>query len=265
MKKENKAPQNIIEPPFFSNWADLFMPRIANVILPLVVKVRWLTPNIITLASFFLYVLGCLMIFMDISGHLFYTALLLPVAYVGDCLDGQVARARDLSSPIGNYLDKTLDVLKIYILCASLGYGAYLNTHDALYIFLGLSACFFFNFRYYIKLETIFSQCNKDSGYLAACSIRRQDLYWKKEKEYAKLTGSFIGKMKLFWLKNRAIFWVDEAEFVVFTSVAALLDRIEAVVWLFAISQALIACWRLLERGYQTHRLPRQLLDPMRK
>ena len=74
-----------------------------------------------------------------------------------------------------------------------------------------------------------------------------------------------MGRIKLFWLKNRAIFWVDEAEFVVFTSLAALLNELEIVLWIFGLSQALIAFWRLLERGYQTHTMSEKLLDPMRK
>ncbi len=265
MNDEQKAQQNVVEPPFFSNWADLFMPKIANAVLPLALKVRWLTPNVITLVSFVLYVLGCLMIFVDIPGHAFYAALLLPLAYVGDCLDGQVARARNLSSPLGNYFDKVVDVLKIYVLSMSLAYGAYTNTHDIIYVFLGFSACFFFNFRYYIKLETILSQCTRDPGYLAACRTRRQELYQKKEEDYKRYATSFIGRIKIFWLKNRAIFWVDEAEFVIFTSVAVLLSEIETVLWIFGLSQALIALWRLLERGYQTHTMSDKLLDPMRK
>jgi hypothetical protein len=190
---------------------------------------------------------------------------LLPVAYVGDCLDGQVARTRKLSSNIGNYLDKVVDVLKIYIISMCLAYAAYLNTQDVLYIYLGFTACFGFNFRYYIKLETIFSQVNLDANYLAKCSAKRKELYKEKEEQYEKLSATFGGKVKLFWLKNRSIFWVDEAEFVVFTSVAVLLNKIEIVLWVFAISQSLIAIWRLFERGYQTNVATEQLLEPMRK
>jgi phosphatidylglycerophosphate synthase len=265
MTAEHTPPQNVMEPPFFSNWADLFMPKIAYAVLPYAIRFPWLTPNVITLVSFLLYVLGCFMIFADIPGHRYYVAFLLPLAYIGDCLDGQVARARVLSSRIGNYLDKTLDVLKIYILCMSLAYGAYSNTDDITYIFLGFTACFFFNFRYYIKLETIFSECNQGSDYLVACRARRQELYREKEKEYKRYAASFRGKMKLFWIKHRTILWVDEAEFVIFTSVAALLNKFEAVLWIFAVSQGLIAFWRLFERGRQVHTQSLKLLDPMRK
>ncbi len=265
MSTTDKAQPNIIEPPYFSNWADLFLPKIANAILPLALKVSWLTPNFITLFSFSLYVLGCVMIFIDVPGHAYYTAILLPLAYVGDCLDGQVARARSLSSPVGNYFDKVVDVLKIYVLTMSLAYGVYLNTQNVLYVFLGFSACFFFNFRYYIKLETVFSQSSEDPGYLDACRARKQELYREKDGTYKRLATSFTGRVKLFWLKHRSIFWVDEAEFVIFTSVAALLNAFEVALWIFAISQTIIAFWRLFERAYLTHTLSKKLLDPLRK
>jgi phosphatidylglycerophosphate synthase len=265
MSKESHGPKNVIEPPYFSNWADLFMPKIANAILPVVLRIGWLTPNVITAVSFALYVVGCLMIFIKVPGHLYYTAILLPVAYVGDCLDGQVARARSLSSPLGNYFDKVVDVLKIYILSMSLAYGAYLNTENIIYIFLGFSACFFFNFRYYIKLETVLSQCSEDQDYLEACRTRRQELYHDKGAQYETLATSLTGRIKLLWLKHRSIFWVDEAEFVVFTSIAALLNAVEVVLWIFALSQAIIAFWRMFERAYLTHRMPEKFLNPLRK
>lgn len=255
----------IIEPCYYSNWADLFMPRLANLILPFVSRIEWITPNMVTLFSFLLYILGCLLIFIEIPYHLFYTAILLPVAYIGDCLDGQLARAKGLSSDIGNYLDKVVDVLKIYIITVCLAYGAYSTSDSVIYIFLGFTACFFFNFRYYIKLETIYSQINRDSEYLAKSSERRKELYIIKQIEYETLSTSFSGRIKLFWLKNRSILWVDEAEFVIFTSIGAVFNQIGVVLWILATSQVAIAFWRLFERGYQTHRAKARLLDPMRK
>lgn len=262
-KKVTRA--NVIEPPYFSNWADLFFPRVANRILPMVSGINWITPNLVTLFSFFLYVLGCLFIIIDVPNHLIYTAVLLPVAYIGDCLDGQLARTKKLSSEIGNYLDKVVDVLKIYIITLCLAVYAYKTTQNVLYIYLGFTACFFFNFRYYLKLETIFSQFNKDPEYLIKCSKRRRELYRQKEAQYTELSTSIPGKLKLFWLKHRSIFWVDEAEFVVFTSLGAVFNQMTLVLWVLAISQLVIGMWRLFERGYQTHKATEQLLDPMRK
>ena len=119
-----------LEPFYYSGAADFYMPQIANKILPYIAKVNWITPNFVTLFSFFLYVTGSLLIFINIPYHLYYTAILLPLSFIGDCLDGQLARLKNMASPIGNYIDKVVDVLKIYIVTISLAIGAYINTHQ---------------------------------------------------------------------------------------------------------------------------------------
>ena len=255
----------IEKPACFGNWFDVYGYPLTSKLLPFVAKFNWITPNIVTLFSFFLYVIGCLLLFIKAPYHQYLAAILLIVAYIGDQLDGQLARFKKLSSPLGNYLDKVVDVLKIYIITISLSYAAYLNTSEIVYIFLGFTTCFFFNYRYYIKLESVISQSESDMHYLNKCSQRYNYLIDEVEREYKTLSKGFLKRVKLFWLKNRTIFWVDEAEFVVFTSIAAIFNQIELVLWIFAISQTLIAFWRLFERGYQTHKTPEKLLDPMRK
>jgi phosphatidylglycerophosphate synthase len=264
MKKTPSTPF-VIEPPYFSNWADQVYPKLANKLLPVATKVPGLTPNIVTISSFVLYVLGCLALFINFPYHLIFTAIALPVAYVLDCLDGQLARTTKHSSVIGDYLDKTLDVLKIYVITISLAIAMYMQTQQVLYIFLGFTACFFFNFRYYIKLETMFSAVNRDKDYLTKSREKRYELYETFGKKYKTWSKTFGGKVKTFLHKNRAIFAVDEAEFVTFTAIAALFNQLGLVLWIFAISQTVFAFWRLYERGAQIQNFSDRLFWPMRK
>lgn len=256
---------NVIEPPYFSNWADLVMPKLANKILPYAASIKWLTPNHVSVFAFFLYALGCVFLIWEVPYHFIYTAILLPIAYILDCLDGQLARATKQMSALGDYLDKTLDVLKIYIITGLLSFAVYRETQDILAIYLGFTACFFFNYRYYIKLETMFSATNKDQDYLAKSSAKRKELYKQFGEQYNMWSKTLFGKIKVFLHKNRAFVFVDEAEFVVFTSVAALLGRPEIALWAFAISQPIIAFWRLYERGKQITTFSDRLYWPMRK
>lgn len=257
--------RNIIEPSFFSNWADLFLPKIANKLIPLALLVPGLTPNHITIISFILYVLASFFTFISFPYHLYLTAILLPIAYILDCLDGQLARTKKLSSPIGDYLDKTLDVLKIYILTLSLSLSEYFKTADSFYFILGFTACFGFNFRYYIKLETMFSAISKDKDYLDKCRQLRYELYEKLDNQYKQLSKTILGKLKVFWLNNRILFFIDEAEFVLITSIAAIFNRLDIALWIFAIGHFGIALFRLFERGYQININSKNLLRPMRK
>lgn len=256
---------NVMEPPYFSNWADLFMPKIANRLLPIISQVDWITPNIVTLTSFILLALGSILLFLNLPFHHLIAAVLLPISYILDCLDGQLARTKEASSPLGDFLDKTLDVLKIYIITISLSYAVYQQTHVVASIFLGFTACFFFNFRYYIKLETMFSAINRDKNYLTKSRELRQELYEKRDLFYKELSTSFNGKLKIFWYKHRSIFAIDEAEFILLTAIGALFQRLEITLYILAISQPIITFWRFYERSKQTATLSERLYFPMRK
>lgn len=255
----------IIEPPYFSNWADIFFPKIANKLLPFVASVSFITPNMVTITSFLLYFLGSILLFVPVSFHLVYSAILFPLAYVLDCLDGQLARYTKRSSQMGDYLDKVLDVLKIYIVTLSLSYAVYKQVNTITPIILGFTACFFFNFRYYIKLETMFNRISKDKEYLTKSRILRLELYEKRQELYKALQKSFLGKLQAFWFWNRTIFFVDEAEFVVATALGALANQLFAALIILAISQFLIGVFRFFERGYQINTSSNRLYLPMRK
>lgn len=255
----------IIEPPFFSNWADLFFPKIANKFIPVALQIHWLTPNHVTLLSFILYTFASLLLFIPLPYNLYLSVFLFPFAYILDCLDGQLARVKHLTSPLGDYLDKTLDVLKVYILTLSLAFAQFLKTEDAFYFVLGFTACFGFNFRYYIKLETMFSSISRDKDYLDKCRSFRYEQYEKIGAEYKELSKTLLGKLKVFWYRNRILFFIDEAEFVVITSLAAIFNRLDIALWIFAIGHLGIALFRLFERGYQLNTNSKDLLRPMRK
>lgn len=256
---------NVIEPPYFSNWGDVFFPRLANKILPLLVKIRILTPNVITIISFMLYFLGSVSLFLNYPYHLIIAAIFFPLSYLSDCLDGQVARSTNQTSNIGDYLDKVLDVLKIYILTFSLGYALYLQDGNEVSLLFAFTACFFFNFRYYIKLETMINRINKEKNYLVKSRIKRLELYKTKENYYKKQKNSVFGQLKVIWYWNRTIIFVDEAEFVVFTALGAIFNRLDLTLAVLAISQILIATFRFFERGYQIHTDSNRLYWPMRK
>jgi len=257
---------NIVEPSFFSNWADLFMPPLANkLFLPLALKINWLTPNIVTIFSFFLYVLGCLFLFVIFPYHLLFAATLIPIAYLLDCLDGQLARTKKQFSTVGDYLDKTLDVLKIYIVTLSLALALYQTTQNALWFVLGMTACFFFNYRYYLKLETVLTATGRDATYLEKCSSYRKEQYVILRQKYAEMKKTPVGFIKNLWMRNRIVFFIDEAEFVLITSIGALFNRLDLALIILAVSQLWIAIFRLFERGYQIKTNSPSLIKPMRK
>lgn len=265
MPKYKFNKKEIVKPVYFANWSDLWGFPLAYKLLPFITRFDFITPNMVTFTAFILYTIGSFSLFITYPNHLLVSVVLLPLAFVLDDLDGQLARVTKKYSIIGDYLDKVLDVLKIYIITLSLGVSVYLTTHKGYYLVLALTACFFFNYRYYIKLETMFSILSRDSSYLDKSSKQKD----KKEKEltqyYSHLSKTTIGKIKSFLLKNKTIFAVDEAEFAVFTALGALFNRLDITLWILAVSQIVISMYRFFERGNQLVNKSDSLLNPMRK
>ncbi len=261
-KKQNTP--FLVEPNYFSNWGDLWYPRLANTLfLPIAAKLRWLTPNHVTTLSFFMYSFAILG--LNIWPHLWALfGILLPLSYILDCLDGQLARTTGKSSVIGDYLDKTLDVLKIGVINIGFGYFAYSQTGDVYFMILGFLSCFGFLFRYYIKLETLFSAMSRDSAYLEKSREYRYALYMKydDQKKTRKNPSDYV---KWFAFKNRAIFALDEAEHVTFGALAILTGNVWLWLVVFGLAQPSIAIFRLWQRGNQLKNNPKSLLYPLRK
>jgi phosphatidylglycerophosphate synthase len=182
-----------------------------------------------------------------------------------DDLDGQVARERKLYSELGNYLDKVLDVTKIFIITASTSYAVYLGSNNILHIYLGFIACAFFYIRYYIKLETVMRHVELDSEYLNKSSTVMKQVKDDRYARHEKLSKTFAGKMIIFWELNRSIFFVDEAEFCVFVGFFALINNLEWALWILATSQVVLFFWRFYERGTQTINKSEKLYLFMRK
>jgi phosphatidylglycerophosphate synthase len=256
-------PASVVEPNYFSNWGDLWYPKLANKLLEPASRVRFLTPNLVTIASFLLYVLASILIVCG-GKWVVPAALMLAFSYVIDCLDGQLARYTGRTSVIGDYLDKTLDVLKIGIINAAMAIAAYHLTGCIYYFLLGFTSCFGFLFRYYIKLETMFGAINRDRDYLEKSRERRKALYEELEARRLK-PKTFKEQLGWLWIRHRAVFALDEAEHVTFGAIAVLAQRPDLWCWLFGIGQICIAIFRLIERGTQLVRRPETLTDPMRK
>lgn len=255
----------VVKSTYFSNWGDRIGYPLSRLLVYPLSKLSFITPNIITITAFNLFALGCLFLVVPFPYHAIIGALLIFAGYIGDDMDGQLARIKGMSSVIGDYMDKVLDVLKIFLLTFFSGLSVYLSTDNFLYLLLAFIACFFFSFRYYIKLESMFSTISRDEKYLYKSAQKRKEMEKEMDILYNKKAKSFKESIWLFWIKNRTIFFVDEAEFALFISIGAILNKLDFVLWILAISQVTLAFWRIMERGRQLHEDSKNLLLPMRK
>lgn len=92
---------------------------------------KFVTPNMITITSFILFC--CCIIAMPSVDNYAKSAILtlfFLFQYVLDSADGILARSRGISSPIGEWLDHSLDGLRILILHVAVLQTFYLNFND---------------------------------------------------------------------------------------------------------------------------------------
>jgi phosphatidylglycerophosphate synthase len=112
--RETKKPRDIL-------WNRFVARPLAAVLLVPLSKTR-ITPNQITFLSLFTFVAAMVWLALGHGRHnLIYAILILELSYVLDCTDGQLARLKHLSSPVGAHLDFLMDELKAFMLVAATG------------------------------------------------------------------------------------------------------------------------------------------------
>jgi len=112
--RQTKKPKDIL-------WNRFAARPVAAVLLVPLAKSR-ITPNQITFLSLAVFVAAMAMLALQ-RGHfaLVSAALVLELSYVLDCVDGQLARLKQKSSPVGAHLDFLMDELKAFLLVAATG------------------------------------------------------------------------------------------------------------------------------------------------
>lgn len=100
---------------------------------------RRVTPNQVTFVSLAVAVVAAatLCCWRSWSG-LLVGALLLEASYVLDCADGQLARFKGLSTPVGAHLDFLMDELKAFLYVSAVALRLWLGSGEVHYLVVGL-------------------------------------------------------------------------------------------------------------------------------
>src|SRR5262245_14369754 len=89
------------------------------------------TPNQVTFATLPVFLAGAVLLALVPSwGALLGGVAILEFSYVLDCADGQLARLKGTSSPVGAHLDFLMDELKAFVLVAAVGIRLWQPQHD---------------------------------------------------------------------------------------------------------------------------------------
>jgi hypothetical protein len=93
------------------------------------------TPNQVSFLAIGIAAIGCaLLLFWRTWAGLVTAGLVLQLAYVVDCVDGQLARVKGQSSPVGALLDFMLDEVKAFLVLGSAAVRLYLQSEEASFL-----------------------------------------------------------------------------------------------------------------------------------
>lgn len=247
-------------------WSSFATSPLAILINCIVVEWKFLTPNIITTLSFLVSLLAVGLIVTGGYTAFVIAAILINLSHVLDCMDGQMAKYRGISSAFGSYYDKVTDQIKVFLFFAAIAYASYQQTNDAMVIFLAFIGVSFYYLRSYVKYLTMFIEMEHNSEYLLDSSKASKYIKDKDQKEVPGPGASFKCNLIWFLKEQRKILLFNEAVFIFIISFGLIFNQISLVLWVFAISQVYFGIKRSWQRGVQIIKADhKELLKPMEK
>ena len=226
-------------------WSSFVTAPLAILVNYVVVDIRWLTPNLITLFSFVTAIVSVAFIFTGETTGFVIAAVLIQLSHVLDCMDGQMARYRKTTSASGSYFDKATDQIQVALWFGTVGYVAYDLSNDVLPILLAFIGVAFYSLRGYTKYVAIHVEMSRDSHYLAL--ISEQDA--EKQAEESSTEFDLKATVKWFIREQRKIVRFDEGVLIFMLSLALVLDALTPMLWVFAASQVSLGLFRSWHRG----------------
>jgi len=204
-------------------WSRVFASPAAKLILARVADWPILTPNRLTVLSFILTIATSALILWGSSIGLIVAGVVLQVAYIVDCMDGQLARYRGVSSIQGSFYDKWGDLVKFPFVIFGLTLAAFHRSGSELPVVLGLVCVFLIGYLPYLK---VFAEREFDIQLWNGLS-----------------SGSFLQR-------NLRFFLFEEAQWYLIVSACLFMDRPLLGLILMVATQGLVATartWRIFK------------------
>jgi len=125
------------------------------------------TPNQVSVASFLIGTAGAVCFSTGRTSWFIAAGILVQLSSIVDCADGMLARAKDIKTEYGKYLDIFLDRILEFLLFASIGLGVYRASGQNIWLILALlaSAVYFLHVTlYYITIHYFQNKTRGDTS-----------------------------------------------------------------------------------------------------
>ncbi len=108
-------------------------PIVIRLILP-IANYTNITPNEISIAKFLIKLVSAYFFYKGDKFSLIIGAILFEIGFMCDCMDGILARLKNMITKFGIIFDKFEDHFSYVVLAFTLGWGQYRYTHDKIFI-----------------------------------------------------------------------------------------------------------------------------------
>ena len=227
-------------------WSSFVTSPLAIALNYLVVDIRWLTPNLITLMSFAVALAAAGFILANTPLSFFLAAVLINLSHVLDCMDGQMARYRQSTSLTGSYYDRLTDQLQVIIWFGVVAYVAYEQSGSVVPLTLSFVGVAFYSLRGYVKYVGLHAMMQRDHRYL--------DQLAAKENAAQPSINAGLGfglRANLCWFlaQQKKVLQFTEGVFIFMLSIALVFNALTPMLWVFAISQLALGLLRGLQQA----------------
>jgi phosphatidylglycerophosphate synthase len=228
-------------------WSSFVTAPLGLILNYVVVEWPWVTPNRITAASFVLASLAAICILLGGIACFITAAALIQLSHVLDCMDGQMARYRKVSSPAGSYFDRLTDQVQIGLWFGAVGVAAYLESSSEVPLILALIGISFYGLRGYSKYIAIEIETDRYIGYPEAMA---------ELSKVAPRAGLGFGlRANLIWFirEQPKVLRFDEGVLIFMLSTSLMFNQLIPMLWIFAVSQLCIGVYKGVQRGWHIH------------
>ncbi|MBT7335884.1 MAG: CDP-alcohol phosphatidyltransferase family protein, partial [Gammaproteobacteria bacterium] len=159
------------------------------------------------------------------------------------CMDGQMARYRKVSSPVGSYYDRITDQVQVTLWFGAAGFAAFAQTNSVTPVFLSLLGIAFYGLRGYAKYVALEIETGRNPDYPA------QIAQMKQVQTTAGLGFGLKANLAWFGREQSKVLAFDEGVFIFMLSAALILDQLIPMLWVFAASQVFWGLYKSWLRG----------------
>jgi phosphatidylglycerophosphate synthase len=223
-------------------YARLVMRPLTILVMLVVADWKWLTPNLVTTLANVAKLTGALLLAIDHHTHAVSAVVWINVGLLLDHLDGTIARYRNCGTAFGAFYDKVSDAVTWLAIMSAIGWAAYHDHGDVRLAIAASASAYALLVLGYMKWMLAAAEAGAGKQPAAAMP---HDPPTRTRREWAIWFAASLAKSVRF----------EEVDLFFWIGVGVLVQRLDLLVWLLAVSQTVQLLIMLMKRSLQARSL----------